>query len=60
MKHINSGYIIGGGTLIGMGVGQLYGNMKAFMFIGIGVGLVVAAMAAVIAKKDDKKEKNEA
>ncbi|NIO22173.1 MAG: multidrug transporter [Candidatus Aenigmarchaeota archaeon] len=35
---------IGGGALIGMGVGFLINNIVAGLFIGIGCGLVVAAL----------------
>lgn len=52
MKHINSGYIIGGATLIGMGLGHLFGNMKAFLFIGIGAGLLGAAFLPSLIKKE--------
>jgi ABC-type Mn2+/Zn2+ transport system permease subunit len=58
MKNVSSssGLAIGGATLIGMGLGHLFGHFKAFMFIGIGVGLVVAAMMHVLAS--NKNENN--
>lgn len=38
-----SGLIIGGFTLLGIGVGQLIGNTNALTMVGIGAGMLIAA-----------------
>ena len=53
-NYINSGYVIAGGTMLGMGLGMLLGNIKAYMFIGIGVGLVLAAIGQFIYQKNEE------
>jgi H+/Cl- antiporter ClcA len=45
--------------MIGMGVGFIAGNVPAFMFIGIGCGLVVAAMLKVLASQKEQNDKEE-
>ena len=34
--------------MLGMGLGLLLGNMKAYMFIGIGTGLLAAAIVFIL------------
>lgn len=57
-KSINSGYIIAGCTMIGMGLGHLFDNMRAFMFLGIGLGLV--GVAVVQLSNNSKSKDDEA
>jgi hypothetical protein len=50
-KDNKSGWIIGGTTCIGIGVGFIFLHISALLFvasilIGVGVGLVIAAIAS--------------
>lgn len=37
------GLLVGGGTLVGLGIGLLVGNAGAGLFIGVGLGLLAWA-----------------
>lgn len=50
----SSGLFIGGGMMIGMGLGFLFNDMKAFMFLGIGAGLVAAAVISIMKKNSNE------
>ena len=52
-KNDKSTWVIGGTTLIGVGVGFIFLKASVFMFvasilIGIGVGLVIAPLISII------------
>ena len=53
-KLVNTGSLIGGGTLIGMGIGFLTGNVPAYMFIGMGFGLVLSVMVKIVLKSSNQ------
>lgn len=54
--YVNSGYIIAGCTMLGMGLGHFFGNMKAFMFMGIGLGLVGLAVVQISFNLKDEED----
>ncbi|GAA0466265.1 hypothetical protein [Alkalibacillus silvisoli] len=45
--------IIPGGLLLGMGIGMIFGESGAGMFIGLGLGLLVSAFLAFSSKKSE-------
>ncbi len=46
------GLFIPAGILIGMGLGFLFGNLTAYMFIGLGAGFLIWAIYEIMRKKE--------
>jgi len=49
-KENKSALFIPAGILLGMGMGFVFNNLPAWMFIGLGAGMVVFAILNVIEK----------
>jgi hypothetical protein len=45
------GLLVGGGTLLGMGVGFITGNLPAGLFIGLGLGMIAFAVSSFLIKQ---------